>query len=116
MGLRWEAGSSHSQSERGPVRLYGTKRWKRVRARHLNLHPYCQCPEHKGQRIPAQVVDHIRPHRGDTRLFWDERNLQSLTTRCHNSYKARMEAAVRLGIGHDERGFPLDPDHPWNQE
>lgn len=34
--------------------------------------------------VPAQVVDHIRPHRGDMFLFWDRANWQSLCKRCHD--------------------------------
>ena len=30
------------------------------------------------------VVDHIRPHRGDPVLFWDEKNWQSLCKSCHD--------------------------------
>ena len=30
------------------------------------------------------VVDHIVPHRGDARLFWDEDNWQPLCKSCHD--------------------------------
>ena len=33
---------------------------------------------------PATVVDHIIPHRGDKRLFWDEKNWQPLCKDCHD--------------------------------
>jgi len=33
---------------------------------------------------PATVVDHIIPHRGDERLFWDETNWQPLCKQCHD--------------------------------
>jgi len=42
------------------------------------------------------VADHRRPHRGDERLFWDERNLQCLCKPCHDSTKQRQE---RRGLG-----------------
>ncbi|KAA9008363.1 HNH endonuclease [Histidinibacterium aquaticum] len=32
----------------------------------------------------AKEVDHIIPHRGDTRLFYDRRNWQPLYNRCHS--------------------------------
>lgn len=32
----------------------------------------------------ATVVDHIIPHRGDNKLFWDKSNWQSLCKRCHD--------------------------------
>jgi 5-methylcytosine-specific restriction endonuclease McrA len=44
-----------------------------------------------GGTTPATVVDHVVPHRGDQRLFWDERNWQPLCTRHHNRDKQRLE-------------------------
>lgn len=35
--------------------------------------------------MKATVVDHIVPHRGDDRLFWDEENWQALCKNCHDS-------------------------------
>ncbi|MGM9590559.1 MAG: HNH endonuclease signature motif containing protein, partial [Faecousia sp.] len=37
-----------------------------------------------GRLTPATVVDHIIPHRGDRKLFWDESNWQPLCKDCHN--------------------------------
>jgi 5-methylcytosine-specific restriction endonuclease McrA len=37
------------------------------------------------------VVDHIRPHRGDPDLFWDQRNWQRLHRTCHSSRKQAVE-------------------------
>jgi len=37
------------------------------------------------RQTPATVVDHIIPHCGDSYLFWDSNNYQSLCDRCHNS-------------------------------
>ena len=42
--------------------------------------------------MPASVVDHVTPHQGDQRLFWDEANHQSLCKPCHDGDKAREEA------------------------
>ena len=38
----------------------------------------------QGNLTPATVVDHIIPHRGDMKLFWDESNWQALCESCHN--------------------------------
>lgn len=38
-----------------------------------------------GKTGKATVVDHIVPHRGDDRLFWDEENWQALCKNCHDS-------------------------------
>ena len=41
--------------------------------------------EKRGKLTPATVVDHIVPHRGDRKLFWDEKNWQPLCKRCHDT-------------------------------
>lgn len=70
-------------------------RWQQARAQYLRAHPLCCYCEREGLVTPATVVDHIIPHRGDERLFWDESNWAPLCARCHSSTKAREEAAVR---------------------
>lgn len=37
-----------------------------------------------GRLTQATVVDHIVPHRGDQKLFWDESNWQPLCKPCHD--------------------------------
>jgi 5-methylcytosine-specific restriction protein A len=39
------------------------------------------------------LCDHIEPHRGDDRLFWDENNLQTLCKGCHDEVKQAEEQA-----------------------
>jgi 5-methylcytosine-specific restriction protein A len=39
--------------------------------------------------VLATVVDHIVPHRGDQRLFWDEANWAALCKPCHDAKTAR---------------------------
>ena len=41
------------------------------------------------------VVDHIVPHRGDRRLFWDTSNWQPLCADDHDITKQREERAAR---------------------
>ncbi|WP_435645121.1 HNH endonuclease [Butyricicoccus porcorum] len=38
----------------------------------------------QGRYTRATVVDHIVPHRGDPKLFWDQTNWQSLCKQCHD--------------------------------
>lgn len=45
------------------------------------------------------VCDHVKPHRGDERLFWDEANLQTLCKPCHDRDKQREEQASRAERG-----------------
>ena len=50
----------------------------------LKQHPLCAFCQAEGKIVPATVVDHIIPHRGDQRLFWDQTNWESLCKECHD--------------------------------
>ena len=65
-------------------------RWQVARKRFLVHHPLCAPCERAGRLTSATVVDHIRPHRGDKMLFWDEGNWQPLCKKCHDR-KTRLE-------------------------
>ena len=68
-----------SAAERG----YGSA-WQKARKRFLQMHPLCvRCME-EGKYVKATVVDHVKPHRGDPMLFWDEGNWQPLCKPCHD--------------------------------
>ncbi|MFT4171769.1 MAG: HNH endonuclease signature motif containing protein [Rhodocyclaceae bacterium] len=98
-----------SSAQRG----YGGK-WQRARELWLQQHPLCAECARLGQVTEATVVDHVTPHRGDAKLFWDRKNWQSLCKRCHDSHKQRLEKSGRVvGCGLD--GLPVDPFHPWNE-
>lgn len=60
-------------------------RWRRARKRFLSVHPLCERCKENNILVAATVVDHIIPHRGDDRLFWDELNWQALCKHCHDS-------------------------------
>jgi 5-methylcytosine-specific restriction protein A len=76
-----------SASKRG----YGY-RWGVFRAVYLRNNPVCADPFRLHRiPVPATVVDHIVPHRGDPELFWKEDNLQPLCASCH-SRKTLMES------------------------
>lgn len=72
-------------------RLYGLKRWQRLSRRFRRAHPLCAACANAGRTVAAQVVDHIRPHKGDESLFWDWKNLQSLCGSCHGQKTARQD-------------------------
>ena len=94
--------------------LYKTKKWGHLRRRQLEKYPFCQCPHHKGQHIEANVVDHIRPHKGDLRLFWASWNLQSMAKQCHDRYKASQERGGKGFLGAcDASGQPIAKEHEW---
>ncbi|MAU22556.1 MAG: HNH endonuclease [Martelella sp.] len=73
---------------------YRTARWGRLRLKVFERDLFqCQmdgCGRIEGN-LSKLVCDHVRPHRGDQRLFWDDRNLQTLCKPCHDSLKQRQE-------------------------
>lgn len=66
-------------TERG----YDSK-WRRGRSRFLKVNPLCVRCKEEDRLVKATVVDHVKPHRGDKILFWDESNWQALCKRCHD--------------------------------
>ena len=64
-------------------RGYGA-RWRKAREAFLRQHPLCAECHASGRFAAATVVDHIRPHKGDRRLFWDRSNWQALCRECHD--------------------------------
>jgi 5-methylcytosine-specific restriction protein A len=56
-------------------------------------------------RRQATVVDHVVPHRGSQRLFWDPRNWQPSCDWHHNSIKPELERQFEKGLikAHDLR-------------
>ena len=108
------ADSWRSNKPSSTARGYGYK-WQQARAAYLVKHPFCAyclreagisyeqdavaigiaCAD-KGIGLPyAQVVDHVEPHRGDMKLFWDSTNWQSLCTTHHSRDKQREESGGR---------------------
>lgn len=105
------AGSWRSDKTSSTARGYGYK-WQQARAGYLLAHPYCAyCLREVGISynqdavaiglacvragigLPhAAVVDHVVPHRGDMKLFWDKTNWQSLCASHHSRDKQREEA------------------------
>jgi 5-methylcytosine-specific restriction endonuclease McrA len=89
-----------------------SSRWQKARAGYLARHPLCRDHEQRGLYVPATVVDHITPHKGDMQLFWNKANWQPLCAACHNSAKQRLEKSGKVA-GCDADGFPLDAKHHW---
>lgn len=66
--------------------LYNTGRWRKVRLLHLQTEPLCRMCADEGRITAAQVVDHIKAHKGDEALFWDSSNWQSVCKPCHDRH------------------------------
>lgn len=93
--------------------LYKTKQWKAIRAKRFHKEPTCRMCRAQGIETPVFIVDHIKPHRGDTNLFFDFNNTQSLCKHHHDSAKQFQEKRGFSGqVGND--GWPSDPLHPVN--
>jgi 5-methylcytosine-specific restriction protein A len=71
------------------ARGYG-RRWQKARVAYLKAHPLCAACERAGRVTAATEVDHVRPHKGDMKIFWDHTNWQGLCHECH-SRKTALE-------------------------
>ncbi|OKO67049.1 HNH endonuclease [Bradyrhizobium sp. NAS96.2] len=75
---------------------YKLARWRALRRR-IFLRDLYTCQRKGCGRVEPDtsllVCDHVIPHRGDERLFWDEANLQTLCKTCHDRDKQREEQA-----------------------
>ena len=99
--------------------LHSHRRWTKRAKRQVETHPYCECPQHKGKRFRADhpgwggaVADHVIPAKGDPKKFWNGQ-LQTLTKRCHDSWKKREE--MRGPPRYDASGVPVDTEHHWHE-
>jgi 5-methylcytosine-specific restriction protein A len=85
-------GYDRKRSNDNPWRaLYRTSRWRKLRARQLDDEPFCRTCVRLGVKTPANVCDHINPHRGDPILFWSG-PFQSLCGPHHSRDKQSAEA------------------------
>lgn len=66
-------------------------RWRRESEEYKRRNPLCVECQAEGVTTAVFAVDHIIPHRGNTELFWDKSNWQSLCERHHNQKTKRGE-------------------------
>lgn len=69
-----------------------TAEWVRESKAFLKANPQCRRCD-----LPATVVDHIQPHKGNQRLFWNRTNWQPLCSHHHNSAKQAEERRTQKG-------------------
>lgn len=83
--------------------LYANPKYRKQRALFLRDHPLCSmCPK----ATPSTTLDHKIPHKGNLKLFWDQKNWQALCDHCHNAHKQAMERNAYTVKGND--GWPID--------
>lgn len=104
---------THAELAREQIRAHhhpslapNNRRFQWMRAAFLQRHPMCNLCH----TAAASVLDHITPHRGIARLFWDQSNWQSLCATCHGRKTAReswggdLEFTTGSGYGFLARG------------
>lgn len=75
----------HTSDRANATRRGYDSRWRSARNRFLKVNPLCVKCKEQGKLTKAIVVDHIKPHRGNKNLFWDESNWQPLCKSCHDT-------------------------------
>jgi 5-methylcytosine-specific restriction endonuclease McrA len=89
---------------------YDSAVWRRRSRAQRQRQPLCEDCLDRGLVIPAEVADHVEPHKGNWNAF-RLGALRSLCKLCHDSSKKRTEArGYSSEIGVD--GWPTDPRHP----
>lgn len=94
-GTGGQADGRRSSTQRG----YGP-RWQNTRKGYFNSHPFCADPfgTHRAANVPANELDHIVPHKGDMKVFWNPKNWQGLCKSCHS-----RKTATEGGFGNTIR-------------
>lgn len=67
-----------------------TYKWSKAAKGFLKKNPLCVMCLEEGHTCAATEVDHIVPHHGDQKLFWDKSNWQGLC-KSHHSQKTATE-------------------------
>jgi 5-methylcytosine-specific restriction enzyme A len=103
-----------SPEAEGYRKLYKLSAWKRAREAQLSKQPLCELCLERGRVVPASIVNHRKPHKGDWQRFIDPANHQSACKPCHDGAIQSYERTGRMA-GSDSSGLPTDPNHPWNR-
>jgi hypothetical protein len=99
-------------AERPWLAWYDKARWKKMAAAQLCEHPLCAMCLQENKVVPAEICDHVEPHRGNQRKFWFG-ELQSLCWSHHSMHKQRLELQG-YSDDIDDNGYPTDRRHPFN--
>jgi 5-methylcytosine-specific restriction endonuclease McrA len=74
--------------------FYKTARWRRLRKFQLMQHPLCKFCLERGIVTPANVIDHVVPHKGDWTKFVNGKNYRACTSRAIGRRSGRSSCAV----------------------
>jgi len=81
----------HDRNQLQWRKWYKSPRWLKIRKLYLAQNPLCAECEKLGRTVPATILDHIIPHRGNEALFFEPTNRAGLCKRCHDSKTRRGE-------------------------
>ena len=90
MNMRYE--NRLSSSDRGY-----TERWRSESKAFLKQHPFCIGCRALGREVRAVLVDHVIPHKGVQRVFWDRSMWQASCRWHHATVKQRLERSFAEG-------------------
>jgi 5-methylcytosine-specific restriction protein A len=95
-------------------RWYKSAAWRRIRLAQLAEHPLCANHLRLGKVVPATIVHHIEPHRGDYARFISG-PFESVCKECHD-VEGRSEDERGYSAATDTTtGLPIDRSHPFNR-
>src|SRR5688572_18373703 len=77
---------------------YSLRIWQDIRTAQLTREPLCQRCKPRCEIVPATVVHHVEPHRGDWTRFVSG-PFESLCSDCHDREAQAEERAARDGEG-----------------
>jgi 5-methylcytosine-specific restriction endonuclease McrA len=110
-----QGNSNSNNTQSNPTkRLYDSRQWRKAAKLFLSTHRYCRRCQSFGILKAASIVDHIKPHNGDVKLFWMQSNWQPLCPSCHSGWKRKRERG-NIASECDIDGFPTDDLHSWNK-
>ncbi|MDF0581258.1 HNH endonuclease [Bradyrhizobium yuanmingense] len=94
---------------RGSARKRGyTRAWDVAATAFKRENSLCVMCAKEGRWTPVFAVDHIIPHKGDPKLFWERSNWQSLCERHHNRDKRNLERGFRVPQAVGADGWPIE--------
>jgi 5-methylcytosine-specific restriction endonuclease McrA len=91
-------------------KLYKSSSWRKGRLVFLRQHPLCERCAEGGRIVPASVVNHRKPHKGNIELFFDTRNWQALCAPCHDRHAQSEEKTGKAIPRRGPDGWPLPPE------
>jgi 5-methylcytosine-specific restriction enzyme A len=72
-------------------------RWEKAAATFRARHPWCLGCLSLGRRVRAELVDHVEPHKGNPKKFWDTGLWQSSCRWHHDVVKQKLEMMFAHG-------------------